>query len=47
MNKLKFKNTLFSLGITYTYERQDIIQIALKINQNRSGKLSNVLKGQS
>jgi hypothetical protein len=29
--KFKFKNTLFSLGMfKYTYERQDIIQIALK-----------------
>jgi hypothetical protein len=28
--KFKFKNTLFCLGITYTYERQDIIQIAFK-----------------
>jgi hypothetical protein len=28
--KFKFKNTLFSLGMfTYTYERQDIIPIAL------------------
>jgi hypothetical protein len=28
---LKTHNTLFSLGnLTYTYERQDIIQIALK-----------------
>jgi hypothetical protein len=30
-SEFKFKNTLFSLGMfTYTYERQDIIQIALK-----------------
>jgi hypothetical protein len=30
-SKFKFKNTLFSLGMfTYTYERQDIMQIALK-----------------
>jgi hypothetical protein len=31
LREFKFKNTLFSLGMfTYTYERQDIIQIALK-----------------
>jgi hypothetical protein len=29
--RIKNKNTLFSLGtLTYTYERQDMIQIALK-----------------
>jgi hypothetical protein len=29
--KVKVKNTLFNLGmVTYSYERQDIIQFALK-----------------
>jgi hypothetical protein len=44
-SKIKIKNTLFSLGMfTYTYERQVIIQIALK---RLSGGGSAVKKGLS